>query len=146
MSNDIQEAVRLEVERLHGFFVGWFNGTIPKTAFEADFLDRMSKDLAYILPGGNRLGLDELAPAIREGYGSNPKFRIAIGDVQVRWVFDGHVLATYVEWQRNAMASKPPDNGRISTVLFKGPEPLKWLHIHETWLPAEKMSAGPYDF
>lgn len=24
--------------------------------------------------------------------------------------------------------------------------PLRWLRIHETWLPEVVMSAGPYDF
>ena len=146
MSNDIQEQIRLEVERLHVFFVGWFNGTIAKDTFDSEFFDRMGEDIEYILPGGVRLGRDELGPAIRNEYGSNPDFRIAIGDVKVQRAFDDYVLATYVEWQRNAIASKPADNGRISTVLFKGPEPFTWLHIHETWLPEDIMVAGPFDF
>lgn len=146
MYDDIQVKVRHEVERLHQFFVSWFNGTIAESTLQSDFLDRMSGDLVCILPGGVRLGLDELFPAIRDGFGSNPDFRIAIRDVKIHWVFDDYVLATYEEWQRNALASKPPDNGRISTVLFRGAERLKWLHIHETWLPMERMAAGPYDF
>jgi hypothetical protein len=146
MSNDIQEKVRLEIEELHEFFVGWFNGSLPESAFETGFLDRFSEKLVYIPPGGRRLGLDDLAQAIRDGYASNPDFRIAIREVQVHWAFDDYVMATYEEWQRNALASTPPDNGRVATVLFKGPEPLKWLHIHETWMPPEIMSAGPYDF
>jgi hypothetical protein len=130
MSGDIEEKVRLEIEELHEFFVGWFNGSLPESAFETDFM----------------LGLDDLVPAIRDGYASNPNFRIEIREVQVHWTSDDYVMATYEEWQRNALASTPPDNARVATVLFKGPEPLKWLHIHETWLPPESMSAGPYDF
>lgn len=34
------------------------------------------------------------------------------------------ILATYEGWQRNALASKPPDNGRIASVLFRGVRPL----------------------
>ena len=146
MNNDIQDRVRRDVEQLHVFFVGWFNGTIAKDSFEAEFFDRMADDIEYILPGGVRLGRNEFGPAIRDGFGSNPDFRIAIREVTVHWSFDDYVLASYVEWQRNAIASKPADNGRISTVLLKGPEPFTWLHIHETWLPAEEMVAGPYDF
>ena len=59
------------------------------------------------------------------------------------------MLATYEEWQRNALASTPPDNGRVATVLFeddRAEDRLRWLHIHETWLPEEVMAAGPYDF
>ena len=49
-----------------------------------------------------------LASGMRKGHGSNPDFRIAIRDVKVRAVCGDHVLATYVEWQRNALASRYP--------------------------------------
>ena len=56
------------------------------------------------------------------------------------------VLATYEEWQRNALASDPPDNGRIATVLLElGPD-IVWHHVHETWLPPDRIRAGSYDF
>ena len=142
----MQETVRLEIEALHEFFVGWFTGAVSESAFQSGFLDRMSDELVIIPPAGQRLGLEEIAAAVRDGYASNPQFRIAIRNVRVRWEFDDYVVSTYEEWQRNALASKPPDNGRVATVLFKGPEPLQWLHVHETWLPPDEMAAGPYDF
>lgn len=146
MNNDIQETVRLEIEALHQFFVGWFTGTLPKSSFESGFLNRFSDNLVFIPPAGRLLGLSDLAPAVRDLYSSNPDFRIAIRQVRVQRQFDNYVIATYEEWQRNARASTPPDNGRLATVLFRCSEPLTWLHIHETWLPPEIMSAGPYDF
>ena len=146
MSSDIQETVRLEIEALHQFFVGWFTGALPESAFKSDFLDRFSDDLIFIPPAGQLLGLSNLESTVRDRHSSNPNFRIAIRQVQVQRQFDNYVVVTYEEWQRNALASTPPDNGRLATVLFRGPEPLKWLHIHETWLPPEAMSSGPYDF
>ena len=146
MSSDIQETVRLEIEALHHFFVGWFTGRLPKSAFESCFLDRFSDNLVFIPPAGQLLGVGDLASAVWDLYSSNPDFRIAIRQVRVQRHFDNYVIATYEEWQRNARASTPPDNGRLATVLFRHSEPLKWLHIHETWLPPETMSAGPYDF
>ncbi len=92
------------------------------------------------------LSLAQLATGLRAGHGSNPEFRIAIRNVTVRHVTDDHILATYEEWQRNALASEPPDNGRISTVLFDRSEPLQWLHVHETWLPESITAAAKYDF
>ena len=143
---NVQERVRLEVEALHEFFVGWFTGAIEESVFETEFLDRFEDDLVFIPPAGRLLGLEDLATAVRERYNSNRDFRIAIRRVQVHRVFDEYVLATYEEWQRNALASTPPDNGRAATVLFRDAERLKWLHIHETWLPADVMQAGPYNF
>lgn len=146
LSGGAQEVVRREIEALHHFFVGWFTGALPETAFCAGFLDRFSDDLVFIPPAGHLLGLDDLAAAVRGRYASNPHFRISIREVCVHRRSDRFILATYEEWQRNALASTPPDNARVVTVLFTCTEPLKWLHIHETWFPTETMSAGPYDF
>jgi len=142
----IEARVRHEIESLHEFFVGWFSGALPERVFESSFLDRFAPDLVFIPPAGALLGLEHLSSSVRSGYGTNPAFRVQIRAVRVRRHLDGHVLSTYEEWQRNALASKPPDNGRVATVLFSSGEPLQWLHIHETWLPKEVMMAGPYDF
>ena len=142
----IQERVRREVGELHEFFVGWFSGALPENAFEAGFSLRFSEDLVFIPPAGRLLGLSDLSTSVRSGYATNPDFRVRIRAVQVQRELDGFVLATYEEWQRNALASSPRDNGRLATVLFAVGERLRWLHIHETWLPPEVMAAGPYDF
>jgi hypothetical protein len=140
------ETVRKEIEALHEFFVAWFTGTIAENEFDSGFLARFDPDFHLIPPAGIVLDRDGIASGVRDSYATNPDFRIAIRNVQVRRVFDGHILATYEEWQRNALASDPPDNARLATVLFKDTNPLRWLHVHETWMPAELANAGPYDF
>ena len=134
------------MEALHTFFVGWFSGSLPEHEFEAGFLNRFDPDFLLIPPAGTLLTLDELAAGVRRAHATNPEFRIAIRNVTVRRMLDGHILATYEEWQRNALASKPPENARLATVLFENTEPLRWLHIHETWMPASVAAKGPYDF
>lgn len=146
MSTSIESQARTEIEALHEFFVGWFSGRLPRSAFRPDFLDRFSEKLVFIPPAGAQLGLDDLAGSVEAAYGSNPAFRIAIRNVRVHLVLQDHVLATYEEWQRNALASTPPDNGRVATVVFERGSRLTWLHIHETWVPEGPMRAGPYDF
>ncbi len=146
MSNSIHDRVKQEVEDLHKFFFGWFTGNIPEKAFDSSFLERFSPELVFIPPAGKLLGLADLSTSIRAGYASNPDFRVKIRRVEVQYEFDGYVLATYEEWQRNALASKPSDNGRIATVLFSRGDSLQWLHIHETWLPEDIQAAGAYDF
>ena len=142
----IDSRVREEVEALHAFFVEWFSGAMPESDFEASLPPRLSRELIFIPPAGRLLGYDDLVASIRAGYATNTAFRVKIRNVHVQREFDGHVLATYEEWQRNALASTPPDNGRIATVLFGVGRTLEWRHIHETWLPEEIMRAGPYDF
>ncbi len=141
--------VTAEIEGLHRFFVEWFTGVIPRSdeLFERRYASRFAPECLLIPPAGITLDNARLAQAIRDNYGKSPGFAIAIRRVVVRWQRGDTILATYEEWQRNARKSKPPQNGRAATVLFADHgERLKWLHIHETWLPAEVMAAGSYDF
>ena len=146
MSNDLEQACREEIEGLHKFFVGWFSGQLPKDVFEAQFLARFDPEFLLIPPAGVLLSLDGLAKGVEDNYATNPDFRIAIRNVTVRRVLGDQMLATYEEWQRFALASKPPENARLASVLFTIGKPLKWLHIHETWMPEDVARAGPYDF
>jgi hypothetical protein len=146
LADTLLDEVQAEIEALHEFFVGWFGGRLPKDRFEPDFLARFDPDFILVPPAGTTLGLGILAESVRSSHASNPDFRISIRNVHVRRVLDGHVLATYEEWQRNALASTPPDNGRVASVLFRNERPFVWLHIHETWLPERVAQAGPYDF
>ena len=142
----IEDRAKAEIEALHVFFVGWFSGSLPLDAFESGFMQRFDSAFLLIPPEGRVLALEDLASGIQSGHGSNPDFRIAIRNVQVRRQFDGNVLCTYEEWQRNAKATEPPDNARVATVLFKEGDPLKWLHVHETTMPDDLIAQGTFDF
>ncbi|MEM9489993.1 MAG: hypothetical protein AAGC55_12675 [Myxococcota bacterium] len=146
------EQVQSEIVDLHEFFVEWFTGSCESSdaIFAERFTSRFTKSSILIPPGGQLMNAANLGTSIRAAYGKNPAFRIAIRNVAVRREQDGLLLATYEEWQRGAIYSSPPENGRLSTALFEvasaAPGGLRWLHIHETWLPAAVMAAGPYDF
>jgi hypothetical protein len=146
MTSTIESQVRDEIEALHRFFVDWFTGAAPNDAIETDFLNRFDPDFLLIPSGGTILTLDAFESTLRLSHGTNPDFRIAIRNVTIRRNLDDCIVATYEEWQRNALASTPPDNARIATVLFKRARPLRWLHVHETRLPDSIVTAGPYDF
>lgn len=146
MSSEFETRAREEIEALHEFFVGWFSGALGEDAFEAGFLSRFDPAFLLIPPAGTTLSLEELADGVRQSHATNPEFRIAIRNVTLRRVLDRQLLVTYEEWQRNALASTPPDNGRAASVLFEVGERLRWLHVHETWLPEAVMTTGPYDF
>ena len=145
---NLEQAVSEEIEGLHEFFVSWFSGIVPNTTeyFEHNFTTRFDHQFILIPPAGTTLALDDLSKGIRAGHSSNSNFRIAIRKVKIRRRWDNHVLATYEEWQRNALASTPPNNGRVASVIFHISKKLTWLHVHETWLPKDVMAGGPYDF
>jgi hypothetical protein len=140
------ESIKHEIEALHAFFVAWFTGQAAESQFGAEFLGRFDPDFHLIQPAGNVLKLKDIAEAIRSRYASNPDFRIAIRNVQILRILPGHVLATYEEWQRNALASTPANNARLASALFSADLPHRWVHVHETWLPEAIARAGPYDF
>jgi len=146
MTSNLEDIVQTEIEDLHKFFVGWFTGTLDASSFDEGFLARFDADFLLIPPAGIILSLEELSSGIRNTYDTNPDFRIAIRNVKIQRVLNSEIIATYEEWQRNALASTPPDNGRVATVIFKKTEPLQWLHVHETWMPESVQKAGPFDF
>ncbi len=143
------ERVTQEIEALHAFFVAWFNGTVPETStyFEAGLGQRLDADFTLIQPSGKLLGGKSIVHGIRASYGRSQGFRIAIRDVRVLRQMNDVVLAVYQEWQINARAAGPANNGRLSSVAFRDDgDCLRWLHVHETWLPEPEMTVGPYDF
>ncbi|MGH8657987.1 MAG: hypothetical protein ACREV4_05805 [Gammaproteobacteria bacterium] len=142
----MMDSIKHEIEALHEFFVAWFTGRASASRFDAEFLARFDPDFRLIQPAGHLLKLNDIADAIHSRYASNPDFRIAIRNVEIVRMLPGYVLATYEEWQRNALASIPADNARLASVLLSADVPHRWVHVHETWLPEAIARAGPYDF
>ena len=144
--SDIEVAVRQEIEDIHVFFVEWFSGKADKESYEERFVTRFDPGAIFVGPDGMLLEYDMLIGAMREAHGINPDFRIAIRDVAVRHESAELVVASYTEWQMNAVGAPRSDNGRQSTAVMRKGEKLTWLSVQETWLPEEIQDAGPYDF
>lgn len=145
MTPNVEATVREEVENLHEFFVAWFSGALPRSEFEPGFLRRFDPGFVLIPPTGSLLTLEELATALRAAHATRLDFRIAIRNVQVRRVTDEQILATYEEWQWSGHDSTSVPTARITTAVFKNLEPLQWLHVHESWLPASVAPEEPCD-
>lgn len=144
--SELEKDVQKEVDELHVFFVDWFSGNADKDSYEERFVNRFDPAAIFIAPNGMLLEYEQLIGFMQGAYGSNPDFRIAIRDVKIRHESSSQVVATYTEWQRNAVDAPTPDNGRLSTAVLSRDKPFRWLHVQETWLPEEVQSAGPYDF
>lgn len=145
--------VTAEIEALHAAFEDWFTGRVDRDDawFDREIAHRFSSEMELVYPGGTRVDRDALIGAVKSAHGGSPEFRIQIRNVTLRPVHsERYVLAIYEEWQRNAANSKPPDNGRVSSVVFeivaRDPLQLRWLHIHETWLPANVIADDGFAF
>ncbi len=135
--NGILGEVRTEIEVLHDFFTGWFNGALPETSedFARGLADHLHADFEIVLPSGTVLDRDGILTPVRQAWGTNPGFRATTRDVRIlgEWPAAGLVLAAYVEAQTGARNTTPADNLRHSTVLFeRTAERLLWRHLHET--------------
>ncbi len=133
--------VRAEIEALHDFFTGWFNGTLPESGevFAQGLTDHLHPDFEIVLPSGTVCNRDGLLTPVQQAWGTNPEFRAVVRDVRVLGEWRpgesgaGLVLATYVEVQTGARNTTPADNLRHATVLFeRSSEHLVWRHLHET--------------
>ncbi|MGI9385187.1 MAG: DUF4440 domain-containing protein [Methyloligellaceae bacterium] len=152
-TGNLLAGVTAEIEALHALFEDWFAGRDDRDDawFDREITERFSPDMLLVYPGGARVARDALTAAVKNAHGCSPDFRIQIRNVTLRPVqSERYVLAIYEEWQRNAANSKPPDNGRTSSVVFeiraRDPLRLRWLHIHETWLPADVIAKDDFAF
>ena len=129
-----------EIVALHHFFTEWYRGTLPDTdAAWARVEGVLAPGFMMIAPDGRVFGREALLESVRAQHASRvpPEvFEIRIRDYAGRSVGEV-VIATYEEWQRSADG----DVGRQSTAVFEAsasaPNGLRWLHVHETWLPTE---------
>ena len=145
------QAVTDEIIALHDFFTEWFPGRCAQdeSLFNARLTDRMDENLILVQPGGRSIDKQTFCDAVWSGYGKSPDFRAIIRNVELRPVtLEGHVLVTYEEWQRGAVNSMPEDNARTASVLFalEDEKPRRWIHIHETWLPDDRITPQSMDF
>lgn len=154
MQSAITDLVSREVIDFHRLFEAWFGGRCENSDvyFKTHLRNRLAPDFRIVMPAGRILRGAALLADMRQAHGTNLQFRINIRNIEVRSLGeDGKlILATYEEWQKNALNSKPPNNARIASALLKrddaAPNGLIWLHVHETWLPGAEVSAVPFDF
>ena len=121
-----------EVRELHAFFGRWYSGVAALSEFSR--LDVLADSFVLIGPDGRSSNVEQVRAFIEAAYGRRPTgFRIR--NVTVR----PHVsVGTYEEWQTVGDVT----TGRISTAVMM-PDPgmpngLRWVHLHETWLPDER--------
>lgn len=142
------DRVRDAIVAQHDFFTAWVAGRCAgdETTFD-EGVRRLSRQLSVIMPGGKAFTFDVFAKYMRSIYASNPKFRIKIRNVAIRHRVGDVFVVNYEEWERDAKDSTPANNGRLSTMVLRDRgSDFDILHVHETWMPAEIMAAGDYDF
>ena len=126
-----------EIDQLHAFFEAYFLGTIPADDM-GRFADVLDADFTIVGPNGAVSDRAETLDAVRQGHAHTSDMTITCRDHELLHADPSTVLATYVEhhdWTDGR------HNARLSTVAFRAdtamPNGLRWLRVHETWVPAE---------
>jgi len=123
------DSFEAEVHELHAFFERWYAGAADPS--EISRLDVLADSFVMIGPDGESSDVEEVRAFVEAAYGRRPtEFRVL--NVALR---PDTPVGTYEEWQ----TADGVTTGRISTAVM-APEPgtpngLRWLHLHETWLP-----------
>ncbi len=129
-------ACRAEITGLHGFFVEWFDASVPR-----EDLSRLERALApefeMITPEGERVDRAALLDGLGEAYGrtAGEPFDIDVREVEAVALLEDHAVVRYEEWQ----VRPDGESGRVSTALFRAdadaPEGVVWVTLQETDLP-----------
>ncbi len=145
-----QEALlREEIVSLHQFFVRWYRGVALRAEREA-VLARFRSDFSYVVPGGRRSDRSDLAAMLTSSHGANPDFRIQVTALSFQPLLSTDAVAlwgvTYEEYQSGARSSAA-DNGRLSSAVLEIQDGrVRWVRLHECWLPDEQVSEHHHDF
>jgi hypothetical protein len=135
----MEKRCRREIDALHEFFEGWFNGRIDNSEAEfSRFEGALAPDFTMVTPGAELVQRAALLASLRAAHGSRSareRFRILIQATAGRALSAELAHFTYEEWHESADGQR----GRLSSVLFEAdasaPGGVRWLFVHETWLP-----------
>ncbi len=122
---------RAEIIEFHDFFQAYFLG-------QDDSLDRVD---AALHPGFSIVGPDggvsdraTTLEMLRQGHAHTESLVITTLDHALLHQTDEILVASYIEHHALSAAT----NERLSTVVFDidpgGPNGVRWLRVHETWL------------
>jgi hypothetical protein len=135
-----RESCKQEIERLHSFFVDWYDGILDEDEF-ARFADALDDDFEMVVPTGTVLDRRGVLGMVRDGYGNTAHegFDIEIRNVELVRDLDEAALVRYEEWQLTGEEGDERDeDGRVSAVLLRetddAPGGLSWDYLHETAL------------
>ncbi len=129
-------AAAREIDELHAFFMTWLGGTRPKNPAALDRLEAaLAPGFSMVTPDGRRLSRAAVIGWITAAHGARgAEFRIWITDIEPLHLEPPHALIGYVERQH----AEGRETARCASVLFRvdpeGPNGLRWLAVHETWL------------
>lgn len=128
------ERAAAEIVRMHGAIESWVAGRLAEEDFDKEITDHLAPGFCLVEPSGALLKRDQMLPALREFRGRNPRFGIAIEDVEILMEQGDMVLVTYVERQSGVQEE---EHGivRRATCLLEVGDRITHHALHETWLP-----------
>lgn len=143
-SSSIITKVQLEIDRLHGFFVEWFTGSIDNTNENFALVDEsLAENFHLVNPQGVTTARGALLQALQSSYNSRrgQVYNIECRNVQLLQKHLGMYLVSYEEWQQ----IEETETARVVSAWLcddkEREDCLQWVHVHETWMPGKAPTA-----
>ena len=127
-----------EIKDMHVVIQDWLSGECVNSDNSwKQFSNRLDSNFIIVSPSGNVTLFDDLCSNMKSAFGKKQGLKIWIDNVQLRHETSETLIVTYEEWQQDAQGNV---TSRISTATFKKypNNTIKWLHLHETWLPSQQ--------
>jgi len=120
-----------EINELHEVFVDHFLGTTNNLArVEA----ALAEDFSIVSPSGRTATRQDTLDGLAAAHAQHATFTITIDAPELIFESGELLVASYIERQVIAQQS----SARQSTVVFRiepsGPNGLRWVRVHETWI------------
>jgi hypothetical protein len=103
----------------------------------ARFTGATAKDFHLVSPAGAMADRTQAEAWIWEMHNTRPDWRLWVEKVQVTAQRAGFWIVTYEEWQESPAGRTVRFSSALLEEAPAAPNGLRWLHVHETWLPAQ---------
>ncbi len=134
--SDWDERVAAEIEGLHQFFEDWGAGRMTRSQTNfARFSGVTAPDFHLVSPSGTMVDYAQVEAWIWEMHNTRPDWRLWVEAVQVTAQRAGLWIVTYEEWQESPAGRTVRFSSALLEAASATPNGLRWLHVHETWLP-----------
>ncbi|GAA0937206.1 DUF4440 domain-containing protein [Nonomuraea longicatena] len=135
MTGEPESEIEAEIIRHHRVIERWLSGAATAEEF-GSFAEAHAGGFTLTDPDGTTLTRAQVLARVEGLHGAAPGLRIDIRRARVVASEGPLVVAAFEEWQQNAVRQS-------TAILLRDGAQLRWLHLHETWMPPSPPARVP---
>jgi len=119
----------------------WFSGAGDRDSVWKALVDHTSGEMAIVFPSGKRWSGQRLLESMEDAFGTSPRFRASISDLEIVHVGENHAMVAYTEVQQGARRSAAYNERTALALLLRDGAAWTWRFVQETGKPESQPSA-----